>query len=90
MEKRGLSALAAFRERMAEMEAKGMQAGGLPGECGCGCYYANDEGSSTHANASANKAGGKHSKPVKSKSPSDANEIPPVYVSYPGPSDSEN
>ncbi len=90
MEKRRLSALAAFREKVAEMEAKGMKAGKPGDECGCGCYYEGRGGSSTNANDSANDAGGKHSKPVKSTSPDDANEIPPVYVTPSPPKDSVN
>ncbi len=81
MEKRGLHALAAFRERVAEMEAKGMQAGGTPGDCGCGCYYANEGGSSSAMNKSANNASGLKSKagvPVGDDHP--GNQIDEVKV----------
>ncbi len=61
MGKRRLSALATFREKVAEMEAKGMKAGGEPGDCCCGCNYEGRGGSSTAMNDAANDAGGKKS-----------------------------
>ncbi len=71
MEKRRLSALATFREKVAEMEAKGMKAGKPGDECCCGCNYEGKEGGSSVAdNDAANKKGGKQSPGC----------IPPVYV----------
>ncbi len=52
--------MATFREKVAEMEAKGMKAGKTP--CSqCACQYANEGGSSTHDNGVANAKGCKES-----------------------------
>ncbi len=62
MERGKLSALATFRKKVAEMEAKGMKAGKPGDECCCGCNYEGKEGGSSVAdNDAANEKGGKYS-----------------------------
>lgn len=58
MEKKRLSALAAFRKRVAEMEAQGMPAGNEKHQCTCRCLYADLGGSGTFTNAAANNKRG--------------------------------
>lgn len=47
--------------RLEDVKMKMVTGGGTPGDCCCGCLYANSGGSSDSANGSANNAGGKKS-----------------------------
>ncbi len=58
MERGKLSALATFRKKVAEMEAKGMKAGKPGDKCCCGCNYEGRGGSSVAMNDAANVKGG--------------------------------
>lgn len=46
------------KERLAEQEMRILFGGGTPGNCQCGCLYANSGGSSSASNDSANNAFG--------------------------------